>query len=223
MAKGSGPRTRRRAPLSRERVLRAAVELADEGGIEALSMRNLARELGVEAMSLYNHVANKHDLLDGITDLVLREIELPSDGDWKTALRRSALSAHEVLRGHPWACNLALSPERTVPVSVRRADWMLRRLREGGFSVELTYHAYHALDAHILGFTLWQLGHGIADQKQIADLAAAFFREFPPEDYPYMHEHAQQHLSGFGSGEPGAFELVLDLILDGLERLRPAG
>ena len=208
----------RRKPLNREHVLRAAVALADEAGIEALSMRRLGQELGVEAMSLYNHVANKDDLLNGITDLVLREIELPSDVDWKAALRRSAVSAHEVLRRHPWACNLALSPDRVVPVSVRRADWMLRTLREAGFPPEITYHAFHALDAHILGFTLWQLGHGIVDEKHLAELAATFFQTFPPEEYPYMHEHAQQHMTGFGRGEKGAFELVLDLILDGLER-----
>jgi AcrR family transcriptional regulator len=211
-----------RPPLTRERILHTAVALADQGGIEALSMRKLGYELGVEAMSLYNHVASKNDLLDGITDLVLSEIELPADGDWKTALRRSAVSAHEVLRRHPWACNLALSSARVVPVSVRRADWMLRRLREGGFSAEVTYHAYHALDAHILGFTLWQLGHGIVDAEHIADLAAAFLADFPLEEYPYMHEHAHQHLTGFGRGQKGAFELVLDLILDGLEHARAA-
>lgn len=214
---------RRRVALNRERVLRAAVALADEHGIEALSMRRLGQELGVEAMSLYNHVANKDDLLDGITDLVLQEIELPEAGDWKEALRLSALSAHEVLARHRWACNLALSPERTVPASVRRADWMLRRLREGGFPPELTYHAYHALDAHILGFTLWQLGHGIAGQEQLEELAARFFQQFPPGEYPYLHEHARQHMEGFGKDEPGAFELVLDLLLDGLERMREAG
>jgi len=187
-------------------------------------MRRLARTLGVEAMSLYNHVANKDDLLNGITDLVLSEIELPSDEDWKAALRRSAISAYEVLRRHPWACNLALAPDRVVPVSVRRADWMLRTLREAGFPPEITYHAFHALDAHILGFTLWQLGHGIVDDKHLAHLAATFLQAFPPDEYPYMHEHAQQHLTGFGRGEKGAFELVLDLILDGLETFGdPAG
>ena len=201
-------------------MLRAAVALADEDGIEALSMRRLGNELGVEAMSLYNHVANKGDLLNGITDLVLSEIELPEEEDWKEALRRHAVSAHDVLFGHPWACKLALSPERTLPVSVQRAEWILRRLREAGFSAALTYHAYHALDSHILGFTLWQLGHGISSQEQLEELAAEFFRIFPPADYPYMHEHAQQHFDGFGAGEKGAFELVLDLILDGLERQR---
>ena len=211
---------RKRTPLTRERVLRAAVKLADERGIEGLTMRRLGQALGVEAMSLYNHVTNKDDLLDGITDLVLREIELPGDDvHWKTALRVSAVSAHEVLRRHPWACNLTLSPARTVPISVRRADWMLRRLREGGLAPEVTFHAFHALDAHVLGFTLWQLGHGIADQQHLAELAASFFRQFPREEYPYMHEHAEQHLSGFASGEKGAFDRELQLNIEGLERL----
>jgi len=218
MARKTIAKRGRRKPLNREQVLRAAVALADEAGIEALSMRRLGQELGVEAMSLYNHVASKDDLLNGITDLVLREIELPSDEDWKAALRLSAISAHEVLRRHPWACNLALSPARVVPVSVRRADWMLQTLREAGFPPEITYHAFHALDAHILGFTLWQLGHGIADQKHLAELAATFLQAFPAHEYPYVHEHAEQHLTGFGRGQKGAFELVLDLILDGLER-----
>jgi AcrR family transcriptional regulator len=209
-----------RRPLSRERVLRAAIALADGGGVEALSMRRLGQELGVEAMSLYNHVANKDDLLNGMTDLVLSEIALPEGGEWKGSLRESALSAHEVLGRHPWACNLALSPARILPASVGRAEWMLRRLREAGFSPELTYHAFHALDAHILGYTLWQLGHGIVDSDHLEELAAGFFRTFPPADYPYLHEHAEQHFAGFGRSGKGAFELVLDLILDGLERRR---
>jgi AcrR family transcriptional regulator len=212
----------KRTPLNRERVLRAAVALADENGIESLSMRRLGQELGVEAMSLYNHVASKDDLLNGITDLVLGEIELPADGDWKGALRRHAVSAHDVLVSHPWACSLALSPDRSSIVSVQRAEWMLRQLREGGFSPEVTYHAYHALDSHILGFTLWQLGHGIVDTEHLRELAAEFFRRFGPEEYPYLREHADQHFAGFGSGEKGAFELVLDLILDGLARERDA-
>ena len=209
----------RRTPLNRERVLRAAVGLADESGIESLSMRRLGQELGVEAMSLYNHVANKDDLLNGITDLVLSEIELPDGGsDWKTALRRHAISAHDVLVSHPWACTLALSPDRFSVASVQRAEWMLQQLREGGFSPEVTYHAYHALDAHILGFTLWQLGHGIVDAEHLREMAAEFFRRFGPDEYPYLREHAEQHFAGFGSEGKGAYELVLDLILDGLEQ-----
>lgn len=209
----------KRTPLNRERVLRAAVALADARGIDSLSMRRLGQDLGVEAMSLYNHVANKDDLLNGITDLVLGEIELPADGvDWKDALRRHAVSAHDVLVSHPWACGLALSPDRFSIVSVQRAEWMLRQLREGGFSPDVTYHAYHALDSHILGFTLWQLGHGIADTEHLRELAAEFFRRFGPGEYPYLREHADQHFAGFGSEGKGAYELVLDLILDGIER-----
>jgi AcrR family transcriptional regulator len=208
----------KRTPLTRERVLRAAVALADENGIESLSMRRLGQELGVEAMSLYNHVANKDDLLNWITDLVLREIELPAAADWKEALRRHAISAHDVLVTHPWACSLALSPDRNSTASVERAEWMLRQLREGGFSPEATYHAYHALDAHILGFTLWQLGHGIVDAEHLKEMAAEFFRRFGPDQFPYLREHADQHFAGFGSKGKGAYELVLDLILDGFER-----
>jgi AcrR family transcriptional regulator len=212
----------KRIPLNRERVLRAAVALADESGIDSLSMRRLGQVLGVEAMSLYNHVANKDDLLNGITDLVLGEIELPAAAGWKEALRGHAISAHDVLVAHPWACQLALSPDRVSVVSVQRADWMLRQFREGGFSPEVTYHAYHALDSHILGFTLWQLGHGIVDAEQLKDMATEFFSRFGPDEYPYLREHAAQHFDGFGSQGKGAYELVLDLILDGVERERSA-
>jgi AcrR family transcriptional regulator len=211
-----------REPLTRERVLRAAIAFVDENGLGSLSMRRLGQELGVEAMSLYNHVANKDDLLDGITDLVLQQIELPSDADWKSALRRSAVSAYEVFRRHPWACSLTLAPGRVAPTAVRRADWMLKTFRDAGFTPEVTYHAYHALDAHVLGFTLWQVSHGIPDETRLAELAAEFFRMFPEEEYPHMHEHARQHLDGFGRDRPGAFEIVLDLILDGFERLADA-
>lgn len=208
-----------RTPLSKERVLRAAIALADEGGIEALSMRRLGQKLGVEAMSLYHHVAGKDDLLDGIVDLVLSEIELPSTGpEWKAVVRRSAISAHDVLLRHPWACSLAMSPARSLPARVRYMEWMLGRLREAGFSAELTYHAYHALDSHILGFTLWELGHSYVGDD-LPDLAEAFFREHPADEYPYLREHAEQHLAGFGGDGEGEFAFVLDVILDGLERM----
>jgi AcrR family transcriptional regulator len=221
MAKRVESRRAPRVPLSRERVLRAAIELADDGGIEALSMRRLGQELRVEAMSLYNHVANKDDLLDGITNVVLSEIELPSDAEgWRTAVRRSAISAHDLLRRHRWASSLALSPARNIPVRVRNMEWLLRTFREAGFSADLTYHAYHAVDSHIWGFTLWELGHTITPDE-IGDLATAFLRDFPPAEYPYVHEHVGQHIAGFGR-DVSAFELVLDLILDGLERARAA-
>ena len=222
MAKPRNTRTRSRSPLTRERVLDAAIALADESGIDALSMRRLGQELGVEAMSLYNHVQNKSDLLGGITDRVVRKIEMPETGDWKADLRAHAISAFDVLRAHPWACRLAMSPDHVVPISVRRADWMLRKLAEGGFGPEQSFHAYHAVDAHIQGFTLWHLSHGVGGQERLSDLVGWFLRQFPESEYPYMHAHARQHMEGFGQGEPGAFVLVLGLILDGIERLRAA-
>jgi AcrR family transcriptional regulator len=215
-----------RPPLSRERVLEAAVRLADEGGIESLSMRRLARELGVEAMSLYNHVANKGDLVDGIVHLVLGEIELPSSGEWDEAIRQCAISAHEAFLRHPWACGLVLSPSGSGSIDtprVRYMEWLLGRLRAAGFSPELTYHAYHTLDSHILGFTLWQLGHigAVRDTgESLADLAASFLRQLEG-DYPNLAEHVEQHLAA-GNDGASEFEFGLDLILDGLRRARGA-
>jgi AcrR family transcriptional regulator len=209
-------------------VLQAAIRLADEGGIESLTMRKLARELGVEAMSLYNHVANKGDLVDAIVDLVVDEIELPSTADeWDVAIREYAISANDVLLRHPWACTLVMGPTATRTLRaprLRYMEWLLRRLREAGFSPELTYHAYHALDSHILGFTLWQLGHAAGAKdftggKDVADFAATFLPELRAGGYPYLAEHAEQHLAAPSDG-PREFEFGLDLILEGLERGR---
>jgi AcrR family transcriptional regulator len=207
-----------RTPLNRERVLHAAITLADEGGIKALSMRKLAQELGVEAMSLYNHVANKDDILDGIVDVVASEIELPLDGaDWKTALRRTAISFHEALLRHPWAGSIWM--RRGVSAArLRHGDAVLRSLREGGFSKALTYHAFHILEAHALGFTLQQLNFPY-DKEQLVELAAQFLRDFPADEYPDLAEHIRQHMEP-RHDDAGAFEIGLDLILDGLETLR---
>lgn len=231
MARKANPNSEPRAPLSRERVLQAAIRLADEGGIESLTMRKLARALGVEAMSLYNHVANKDDLVDGIVDLVVSEIDLPSTAaDWEAAIREYAISAHEALLRHPWACTLVMSPTTTRTLRtprLRYMEWLLRQLREAGFPPELTYHAYHALDGHILGFTLWQLGHSagakeLGDAQDLADFAAKFLRELRAGDYPYLAEHVEQHLTAFGDEgrSESEFEFGLGLILDGLKRAR---
>jgi AcrR family transcriptional regulator len=221
MAGQTESKTETRARLSRERVLRAALALADEGGIQALSMRRLAKELGVEAMSLYNHVANKDDILDGIVDIVMREIEIPSNGAaWKAALRQSAISAHQAFVRHPWACSLHMSTPR---ISDARMLWMegvLKTLREAGFSAEMTHHAYHALDSHITGFTLWLVTMPFDSREELLDLAKAFLPQISADEYPYVIEHAQQHMAEPDPGEPSEFEFGLDLILDGLERLR---
>jgi AcrR family transcriptional regulator len=219
MAKQTDSTAPPRTPLSKERVLRAAVALADESGIETLSMRRLARELGVEAMSLYNHVANKDEILDGIVDAVVGEIELPSDEvDWKTAIRRSAISARDVYLQHRWACSLSMSRQSGGPARMRYADWLLRKLREAGFAKDVIYHAFHILEAYVLGFTVQQLNFQYTEQE-LADLAGSFLRQLPAGAYPDFVEHVEQHLEPRHDDE-GGFERGLDLILDGLDRAR---
>jgi AcrR family transcriptional regulator len=212
-----------RAPLTRDRVLEAAVRLADAGGIEALSMRRLGQELGVEAMSLYNHVANKDDLHQGIVELVLGVLEPPADGgDWKHELRRTAVSSYQAFVRHRWACSLMM---RGPNVSAVRMQWMeavLRTLRTAGFSADLTHHAYHALDSHITGFTLWVVSMPFETHEELVELAEGFLPAISADEYPYLVEHAEQHLLPPDPEEKPEFEFGLDLILDGLERLRDA-
>jgi AcrR family transcriptional regulator len=206
--------------LSRGRVLRAAIDLADESGIESLSMRKLGQALGVEAMSLYNHVANKDDILNAIIDIVEDEIELPSAGEaWKSALRGIALSAHDVFERHPWAARLTLSTNGARPARWRYMNATLGCLREAGFSAEMTDHAYHALESHIAGFTLWASQLEVAEED-LPDLAATFLREIPVDELPYLVEHVHQHLKERDPADEGSFAFGLDLILDGLERIR---
>jgi AcrR family transcriptional regulator len=221
MATQPNPRAQPRVPLSRERVLRAALALADEGGIESLSMRKLGQELGVEAMSLYNHVANKDDIQDGIVEIVLGEIEMPSDeADWKDEIRRTAISAHDAFVRHRWACSLMMRVPRVSPVRMQWMESVLRTLRDAGFSADLTHHAYHALDSHITGFTLWQVSMPFETKEELVDLAEDFLRDIPADEYPYVIEHAEQHIAPSSPDGKTEFEFGLDLILDGLERLR---
>jgi AcrR family transcriptional regulator len=212
--------TTRRKPLSRERILAAALELVDEQGIDALSMRKLGQSLGYEAMSLYNHVANKDDLLDGILDLVLAEMEPPDPGGGLPAIRAAALSAHEALKRHPWAAGMLLSPGHVRPARIATMDALLAALRNAGFSPETTYHAYHALDAHIIGFSLWASTHGSIPSDVQDDVRGFLDRMIPVETYPYLHEHGMQHLEDGSYKDVSAFEFALDLLLESLERLR---
>ncbi len=204
-------------------MLRAAVVLADESGIDSLSMRKLGQRLGVEAMSLYNYVANKDDLHAGIVEIVLGEIELPpGEADWKEAIRRTAISAHETFVRHRWACSLMMRVPRVSPVRMQWMEEVLRTLREAGFSPDLTHHAYHALDSHITGFTLWQVSMPFETHEELVDLAEGFMREIPADEYPYLVEHAEQHIAPSSPDDKSEFDFGLDLILDGLERLRAA-
>jgi len=208
-----------RKPLSRERILAAALELVDEQGIDALSMRKLGQALGYEAMSLYNHVSNKDDLLDGILDLVLSEIEpLDQDGGL-AAIRTSSLSAHEALRRHPWAAGQLTASGRIRPARIEFMNALLGALRNAGFSAETTYHAYHVLDAHIIGFSLWEASHGQIP-AEIDDVRAFIDQMVPAATYPHLHEHAMQHLEEGPHQDVPAFEYGLDLLLESLERER---
>ena len=207
-----------RIPLTRDRVLQAAIRIADEEGLDALTMRRLGQELDVQAMSLYNHVANKEDLRQGIVELVMGEIEVPSDAaDWKAALRRSAISAYEAFIRHPWACSLHNATPR---ISDARMLWMegvLKTLREAGFSPNMTHHAYHALESHITGFTLWIVSMPFDSREELLDMAETFIPQIP-DRYSYVIEHAKEHLEDPDPNEPSEFEFGLELILEGLER-----
>ncbi len=211
----------RRTPLTRPKVLRAALQMADKGGIEALSMRKLAQVLGVEAMSLYNHVASKEDILDGLVELVASEIDLPSlGGDWRTAMRRRAISAHAVLMRHPWATVLFVSRVNIGPTMLHYVDATIGCLRQAGFSYSMADHAWNALDAYIYGFTFQKLSFPL-EPSEYATAAKQFLPLIPVEEFPYLNGMSQEVIAGRHDGMH-ALELGLELILDGLERMRAA-
>jgi AcrR family transcriptional regulator len=220
MAKTSKLETVPQIPLSRERILVAAIRLADRGGIESLSMRKLAQELGVQAMSLYNHVANKDDLLDGIVDLVVSEIEVPDLGvDWKTAMRQRANSAHEVLLRHSWATMPIVSRINVGPAMLRYINATLGCLCEAGFSVELVDRAWNAIDSHIYGFTLQELNFPI-EETEYVKTAKEYMPNIPADKYPYLNRLTHHLIDGHYDGIAD-FGFGLELILDGLDKLLP--
>ena len=208
-----------RVPLSRERVVDRAIALADAGSIEGLSMRKLAKDLGFEVMSLYNHVGGKDELFAAMVESVAGEFELPAprgapvDG-WKAALRASALSVHGVLLRHPWAARIWWSTE-SGPVRLEFMESLLRAMREGGLPASVAYHGYHALTMHLLGFTLQEVAIDI-DATDLYGLASEFLSTLDTERFPHFAEHVHQHIDG--TRHEGDFVYVLDLILDGLER-----
>jgi AcrR family transcriptional regulator len=209
------PRT---TPLRADHILDAAIGLADEAGLEALSMRRLGQAVGVEAMSLYNHVASKDAILDGMVARVIAEVELPTDGgNWENELRRCAVSLHEALRRHPWACGLVMAPAsgpEALAARLRYIDALLRTLRKAGFTPEQAYHAYHAIDGHTVGFTMWELGH--TSSSNDATVATAM-RLIESGEFPYLLEHGRQHELDH---DVTGFEFGLDLVFDGLRQLR---
>ena len=202
-------------------MLRTALRLADRSGIDSLSMRRLGQELGVEAMSLYNHVASKDDLLDGLIDLVFAEILVPpADAGWRTAMRERAVSAREVLKRHPWALGVMESRSRPGPANLRHHDAVLAALRTAGFSVEMAAHAYSLLDAYIYGFTLNELSLPLDTHESVAGVAEQILEENPAGAYPYLAEMVADIVVKPGYDYGDEFEYGLDVILDGLQRAR---
>jgi AcrR family transcriptional regulator len=219
------PAAEPRTPLNRDRVLRAAVELSDREGIEAVSMRRLGQELGVEAMSLYNHVAKKEDVLDGMVDLIVGEIDpAADDSNWKTSARNRILSARKVMLRHPWASAVIVSRRQPSPAMMGYMDGMGGIMRRGGFSVDLMHHAFHALGSRVLGFSQ-ELYDDSGEMEAAPEMQALMLRQMA-EAYPnitaVMEQVAHDDASVVGSGcdDQFEFEFALDLILNGLDGLR---
>jgi AcrR family transcriptional regulator len=216
-ASGRGPRV----PLSKERVLRAAVLLADEGGVASLTMRKLAETLGIEAMSLYYYVADKDEILDGMVDLVFGEIDLPSrEADWKAAMRQRAISARDALTRHPWAIGVMESRANPGPATLRHHDAVIGNLRQAGFSIALAAHAFSVIDSYIYGFALQTLNLPFDTSEELEKLAEAMLREMPADEYPYLTEMIVDHALQPGYSYANEFEFGVDLVLVGLERAR---
>jgi AcrR family transcriptional regulator len=208
-----------RTPLSRERVLGAAIDFADGNGIEALTMRKLGEALGVEAMSLYNHVANKSDLLDAMIDVVFSEVGLPAgEDDWNVAMRRRAVSMRASLSRHRWAVGLMESRSTPGDATLRHHDAVIGCLRAAGFSIELTAHAFSALDSYIYGFALQERNLPFHTPEETRELAQAILSQFPVDEYPHLAELTFEHVLQPGYDYSDEFEFGLDLLLDGLDR-----
>jgi AcrR family transcriptional regulator len=207
-----------RTPLTRERVVRAGVELADEAGIESVTMRRLAQRLGVEAMSLYHHVANKEDLLDGMVDLVFGEIELPGLGtDWRIAMRRRAVSARTALARHRWAIALMDSRASPGPATLRHHDRVLGNLRAAGFPIAMAAHAVAVLDSYVYGFALQEASLPVSSSDELAAAVGTTLQRLSEADYPRLTE-MMEHALRVGYAFAHEFEWGLELVLDGLAR-----
>ncbi len=208
-----------RTPLTRDRIIEAAMELADEVGLEALSMRKLGERLGVEAMSLYNHVANKDDLLDGMADTFMGSIEIPSPGDeWKQAMRLRANSARARFADHPWALSLVESRPNPGFATIRYHDAIIGALRNAGFSLEMTGHAFALLDAFIFGFAIQERNLPAGGGEEMGELGAQIMAALPMDQLPHFAEFATGHALQPGYDFGDEFDWGLEALLDVLER-----
>lgn len=221
MARSKTKKSPSRVQLSRDRILLAAVELADADGIESLSMRKLAQSLNVEAMSLYNHVKNKEDMLDGMVEFVVAKITCPSlDADWKTEMRRRAHSAHKTLLEHPWSAMLLVSRVNVGPMMLNYVNSTIGCLHQAGFDYEMVDRAWNAIDSHIYGFTLQALNFPF-EPSEFSDVAEQYLPQIPESDYPYLNALSQQIIQGKQDGIQ-EFDFGLELLLNGLaQQLQP--
>jgi AcrR family transcriptional regulator len=217
------PTTSRGEPrnrLSRERVLRAAMAHADEGGLEAVTMRKVAEELEVAPMALYRHVANRDDLVDGMVDIVFSEIELPAAGaDWKTAMRERAISVRDAMLRHRWAIGLMESRTNPGPANLRHHNAVIGSLRAAGFAMAMAAHAYSLLDSYIYGFALTKMNLPFETTTDIAEMAESMLEPFPVGEYPNLAAFMSEHAMKPGYDYANEFEYGLDVLLDGLERV----
>ncbi|MEU7898170.1 TetR/AcrR family transcriptional regulator C-terminal domain-containing protein [Nonomuraea sp. NPDC049152] len=208
--------------LSRERVLRGAITVADAGGVGSLTIRSLAQELGVKPMSLYHYIATKDEVLDGIVDMVFSEIELPSaHGDWRSELRRRAISARGVLKRHSWAIGLMESRTSPGPATLRHHNAIIGTLRGAGFSVKMTAHAYALIDSYVYGFALQEASLPFEGPESVAEVAEPMMRQFSTGEYPHLMELATEHILQPGYNFGDEFEIGLNMILDALTRSLP--
>ena len=209
-----------RAPVTRERTWAAALAVADSEGIEAVTMRRLARELGVEAASLYHHVHGKEQILDALVELVAAEIELPaSSGDWRDTISLRAHRTRACLRRHPWAVSLMASRTSPGPATLGLLEAGIRCFREGGFSVRLAAHAVSAVDSYVHGFVLQEVNLPFRDESELADMTAAIMETFPASEFPYLFELTVEHVLRPGFDYGREFDTGLAVVLDGLKAL----
>jgi len=210
-----------RVPLTRERVLHVAIGLADQGGLESVSMRKLGQELGVEAMALYYHFASRDEIVDGLVDLVFGEVDLPpADGAWKAAMRRRAISLRDVLLHHRWAIGLMEARATPGPANLRHHDAVIGSLRAAGFDLAMVAHAYSVLDGYIYGFALTKMNIPFTTAEEVEQVAQSMLQPFPLNEFPNLGAFIAGHIMKPGYDFNDEFEYGLDLILDGLERAR---
>ena len=220
----TGPGTPRRVRLTRDRVLAAALVVADAGGLGSLTIRSLATELGVKPMSVYYHVTNKDEILDALVDTVFGEIELPvPGGEWRAEMERRAVSAREVLSRHRWAIGLLESRRTPGPANLRHHDTVLATLLQAGFSAEMTAHAYALLDSYVYGFALQEAALPFEGPDTVAEVAGPIMELMAAGDYPNLVGMATSYYLQPGYDFGDEFRFGLDLVLDGIERrLAPA-